>query len=170
MIETANRSIQEAAQFEGRDNPVFNYFKETYLKLLSEQECSHDNNTRPRNGFGLARSWAVIYTLTGGHRFITRMFCSYISDTYKDRPLTVTPSMVDSLVGNYIDLKGDKDFNEIFERLNRDYPEERDLCLELAQANKPVPFDAVDKDRVRQLESVTSWSASTAPQPSYQWT
>ena len=153
IVTAANPSIQEAAQFEGRDNPVFNYFKETYLKLLNEQECSHMITTLGR-GMGIRfvpEACALIYTLTGGHPFITRMFCSYVSDTYKDRPLTVTPSMVEALVGNYIDLKGDKDFNEIFERLNRDYPEERDLCLELAQANKPVPFDAVDKDRVRHL-------------------
>ena len=35
----ANPAIQEAAQFEGRDNPVFNYFKEVYLKFFEPVEC-----------------------------------------------------------------------------------------------------------------------------------
>ena len=30
----ANAAVSEAAQFQGRDNPVFNYFKEVYLQLL----------------------------------------------------------------------------------------------------------------------------------------
>ena len=77
--------------------------------------------------------------------------CSYISDTHQDRPLTVTPEMVSDLVDNYVDLKGNKDFNEIFERLNRDYPEERDLCIELAKAGRPLPFSAIQKNRVRHL-------------------
>jgi hypothetical protein len=153
IVTAANPSIQEAAQFDSRDNPVFNYFKETYLKLLTEQECTQMITTLGR-GMGIRFASTVcnsIYTLTGGHPFITRMFCSYISDTHQDRPLTVTPEMVSDLVDTYVDLKGNKDFNEIFERLNRDYPEERDLCIELAKADRPLPFSAIQKNRVRHL-------------------
>ena len=153
IVTAANPSIQEAAQFDNRDNPVFTYFKETYLKLLTEQECTQMINTLGR-GMGIKFAPTVcssIYTLTDGHPFITRMFCSYISDTHHDRPLTVAPEMVSDLVDSYVDLKGNKDFNEIFQRLNRDYPEERDLCLELAKADRPLPFSSIQKDRVRHL-------------------
>jgi tetratricopeptide (TPR) repeat protein len=154
IVTAANPSIQEAAQFDGRDNPVFNFFKETYLKLLEQEECSKMISTLGR-GMGIQfrpETFSLIYNLTGGHPFITRMFCSYISDFYPDRPLNVTPSMVEDLMESYIDLDGDKDFNEIFERLSRDYPEELNLCLELARASEAIPRRQLPMDRVRHLK------------------
>jgi tetratricopeptide (TPR) repeat protein len=154
IVTAANPSIQEAAQFDGRDNPVFNFFKETYLKLLEQEECSKMISTLGR-GMGIRfnpETCSLIYTLTGGHPFITRMFCSYISDFYRDRPLNVAPSMVEDLTESYIDLNGDKDFNEIFERLRRDYPGELNLCLELARAAVPIPRRKLPMDRVRHLK------------------
>ena len=34
IVTGANAAIAEAAQFSGRDNPVFNFFREIYLPLL----------------------------------------------------------------------------------------------------------------------------------------
>ncbi|PWU14393.1 MAG: hypothetical protein C5B50_17600 [Verrucomicrobia bacterium] len=154
IVTAANPGIQEAAQFDRRDNPVFNFFEEAYLAAFEESECS-EMVAKLGRGMGMrfeAASCSQIFKLTGGHPFITRMFCSYISDVYKaERPRPIMPEMVEALVDRYVDLKGNKDFKEIFERLERDYPEERDLCVALAQAEQPVPFESVDKSSVRHL-------------------
>ena len=39
MVTGANAAISETSQFDQRDNPVFNYFREIYLQLLEENEC-----------------------------------------------------------------------------------------------------------------------------------
>ena len=153
IVTAANPSIQEAAQFEARDNPVFNYFQEVYLRLFDPAECQR-MLVKLGKGMGIrfeSPTCDRIYQLTGGHPFITRMFCSFLAENHTDRPLTVTTQMVDSLVGRYLNLKGDKDFNEIFERLRRDYPEELDVCLELAESENPMAFDVSKKDKVRHL-------------------
>ena len=40
IITGANASVSEIAQFERRDNPVFNYFREVYLPPLEAAECT----------------------------------------------------------------------------------------------------------------------------------
>src|SRR5271165_1292800 len=40
IVTGANAAITEAPQLEGRDNPVFNFFKEVYLPHLEPAECS----------------------------------------------------------------------------------------------------------------------------------
>jgi hypothetical protein len=153
IVTAANPSIQEAAQFERRDNPVFNYFQEVYLKFFDPAECQKMISALGK-GMGIrfeAHSCDRIYRLTGGHPFITRMFCSFIAENCAERPLTVTAQTVDSFVETYLNLKGDKDFNEIFERFKRDYPEELKFCLQLAESEKPVEFDKSNKDKVRHL-------------------
>jgi len=89
----------------------------------------------------------LIYSLTGGHPFITRQLCSFLAEKYSDRPLRVTGEMVRAALDDYLDLRADKDFNEIFERLSRDYPEERDVCLELARHEGLVPIDSLTEKR-----------------------
>ena len=84
----------------------------------------------------------------GGHPFITRQLCSFLAEKYSDRPLRVTGEMVRAALDDYLDLRADKDFNEIFERLSRDYPEERDVCLELARHEGLVPIDSLTEIRV----------------------
>lgn len=153
IVTAANPSIQEAAQFDGQDNPVFSYFRETYLKLLEEPELTKMVTTLGR-GMGIKfepQACSHVFALTGGHPFITRMFCSNLSDTYKDRPLTVTPKMVEGVAEDYVDLPGNDKFKEIFERLDRDYPNERDLCIKLAQTPEGISLKTLDKESVRHL-------------------
>ena len=38
MVTGANAAVSETSQFEGRDNPVFNFFREIYLQLLEKNE------------------------------------------------------------------------------------------------------------------------------------
>jgi hypothetical protein len=153
IVTAANPGIQETAQFDGRDNPVFAYFRETYLKLLEETESTKMLTTLGR-GMGIKfdpQACNHIYKLAGGHPFITRMLCSYLSEIYKDRPLTVTPKMVEAVADDYVDLPGNDKFTEIFERLDRDYTTERDLCVALAQTSEGMPLKDLDKKDVRHL-------------------
>jgi cold shock CspA family protein len=130
----ANASICETAQFQGRDNPVFNYFKEVYLQLLEYQECSSMLRELGR-GMGIRFDVSAsdrIFEFTGGHPFFTRQFCSFLAQQYPARPLTVFRKQVDSLLSQYLSLRSD-DFQEIAERLGRDFPDELEICVQIAE-------------------------------------
>ncbi|HVW53973.1 MAG TPA: hypothetical protein VHC91_26795 [Trinickia sp.] len=133
VVTGANAAISETAQFEGRDNPAFNFFKEIYLRLLPSPECNAMLTVLGR-GMGIKFEKGAIpeiVKLTGGHPFFSRQFCSFLAEKYGERPLLITDKMVDDSVEQYI-LFCDKDMREIFERLSRDYPDEKDFCLKLA--------------------------------------
>ena len=144
IVTGANASLTETAQFDGRDNPVFNYFKEIYLSHLESKECGRMIATLGR-GMGLKftnEALDRIYELTGGHPFFARQLCSYIGETFRVRPFSVTVSNVLSVVDNYLDLRSSH-FAEIIERLRRDYPDELKVCEELARAGGVLPLKQV---------------------------
>ncbi|HBQ6834503.1 TPA: hypothetical protein L8N98_003046 [Klebsiella quasipneumoniae subsp. similipneumoniae] len=133
VVTGANAAISETAQFEERDNPAFNFFKEIYLRLLPSSEC---NAMLTALGRGMGIKFAkgavpAIVKLTGGHPFFSRQFCSFLAEKYIDRPLLITEAIIEESVDQYI-LFCDKDMREIFERLSRDYPDEKNFCLKLA--------------------------------------
>lgn len=133
VVTGANAAISEIAQFQGRDNPAFNFFKQVYLRLLPSPECNAMLTVLGR-GMGIVFAKGAvprIVKLTGGHPFFSRQFCSFIADKNKERPLEITEDIINDSIAQYI-LFCDKDMQEIFERLSRDYPEERDFCLRLA--------------------------------------
>lgn len=141
----ANASICETAQFQGRDNPVFNYFKEIYLQLLEFPECATMLRELGR-GMGIRFDSSAserIYDFTGGHPFFTRQFCSFISQQYPTRPLVVSRNMVDPLLSQYLSLRSD-DFQEIAERLSRDFPDELEMCVLLAKEGGAVSRTRAD--------------------------
>jgi cold shock CspA family protein len=140
IVTAANSSITEAAQFGGRDNPVFNYFKEMYLQFLEESECVVMLRELGR-GMGLQFNPAAVhrvYELTGGHPFFVRQLCSFVAAHHRERPLGVSVGMVDELADRYLDMRGD-DFNEIAERLQRDFPDELAVCIALARSGGKMP-------------------------------
>ena len=141
IITGANSIVSEAAQFEGRDNPVFNFFTEIYLQLLEAPECALMIRELGR-GMGLrftAEAIAYIYSLTGGHPFFARQLSSFAAQHYRDRPLVVERPMVESLRDRYLDERA-SDFEEIVERLKRDFPDELRICIELAAADGRLPI------------------------------
>jgi hypothetical protein len=133
VVTGANASISEVAQFDGRDNPTFNFFKQVYLQLLPSPDCNAMLTVLGRGmGIRFARgAIPEIVSLTGGHPFFSRQFCSFLASQHGERPLEVTEHLIRENVAQYI-LFCDKDMQEIFERLSRDYPEERDFCVKLA--------------------------------------
>ena len=129
----ANAAVCEAAQFQGRDNPVFNYFKEIYLQLLELSECATMLKELGR-GMGIRfeeRAIEAIYAATGGHPFFTRQFCSFVAQENLERPLVVRRGMLEPLIDRYLEIRSD-DFEEIAERLARDFPGELEICIKLA--------------------------------------
>ena len=129
----ANAAVCETAQFQGRDNPVFNYFKEVYLQLLEFSECATMLRELGR-GMGIRfdqEAIEEIYTATGGHPFFARQFCSFVAQQYPERPLVVRRGMLEPLVDRYLEMRSD-DFQEIAERLTRDFPGELEICVKLA--------------------------------------
>lgn len=140
VVTGANPSITEISQFNGRDNPVFNFFREVYLQLLEADEARAMMQVLGRGmGVKFADSACVrIVGLTGGHPYFAREFCSFLAREYPERPLYVTTDKVDAIVERYLEQVGAKDFREIMDRLGRDYPEERDVCVELAKTPEAV--------------------------------
>jgi hypothetical protein len=155
IVTGANTGICEEAQFEGRDNPVFNYFREVYLQLLEPEECAPMMRTLGR-GMGLRFSDGAcdyVYRLTGGHPYFARELCSFVANRHRKRPLTITREIVSEHVDTFLEIAG-KDFDEIMKRLARDYPSERAVCVELAKHEGTVPVSALAGDHVglRHLE------------------
>ncbi len=134
IVTGANAAIAEAAQFSGKDNPVFNFFREIYLPLLQSGESIQMVQTLGK-GMGVRFSPDVahrVHALTGGHPFFIRQLCSFLCSRYSERPLTMTVQKINVLVEAYLEIAG-RDFGEIVERFSRDYPEELDVCLAIAQ-------------------------------------
>lgn len=136
IVTGANAAIAEAAQFSGKDNPVFNFFREIYLPLLKSGESIQMVQTLGK-GMGVRFSTEValrIHNLTGGHPFFIRQLCSFLCARYPERPLTITVKKIDELIDAYLEIAG-RDFSEIVERFSRDYPDELDVCLEIARGD-----------------------------------
>lgn len=141
MVTAANPSVSEAAQFESRDNPVFNFFRETYLQLLQQQECATMMRDLGR-GMGIrftADAFEQVFRMTGGHPYFARQLCSFAADRIQERPATISGDSLSGLESTYMDERGAKDVAEILERLQRDYPAELDVCVRLAVAGGSMP-------------------------------
>lgn len=144
IITGANASIGETAQFDRRDNPVFNYFKEVYLSPLEPLECTLMMRALGR-GMGIRFTHEAeerVYQLTGGHPFFARQLCSFVAEQKKERPLCVDRDMIETAVDDYLDARSG-DFQEIAERLDRDFPDELAVCIFLAEFGGRLPLDSV---------------------------
>jgi cold shock CspA family protein len=144
IVTGANAAISESAQFDRRDNPVFNFFKEVYLAPLELTECRLMMRELGR-GMGLhfsAEAQQRVYDLTGGHPFFARQLCSFMAGQYRDRPLDVDYGMVEAILDRYLDVRSG-DFQEIVERLDRDFPDELAVCVLLAEAGGKLPVDSI---------------------------
>src|SRR5262249_19316745 len=107
IVTGANAAIIESPQFEHRDNPVFNFFKEIYLPHLEAQECSRMIRVLGR-GMGLRFSDGalnLVYKLTGGHPFFARRLCSFVSEMHHERPLDVDEARITNLLESYLDQR-----------------------------------------------------------------
>jgi cold shock CspA family protein len=134
VITGANAAIAEQPQWDGVDNPVYSFYSEEFLSALDFPECS---KMISELGAGMGVRFepvalSAIYNLTGGHPFITRRFCSRICKRRPARPLLVDDRGVRDSVGTF--LRDDAElFDEILERLRRDFPDELELLVTIAR-------------------------------------
>jgi cold shock CspA family protein len=141
LVAGANPAICEMAQWGGEDNPMFQFFEEMFLPLLSESECT---TMIVSLGKGMGIEWDEdalhrVYRLTGGHPYITRRVCSTLINRFRERPLRVTVDMVKQAQPELI-MRSLEIFEEIKQRLRRDYPEEWEVLEALAYG---FPLDEV---------------------------
>src|SRR5882724_5718882 len=85
-----------------------------------------------------------IFRLTGGHPFFARQLCSFIAESSRQRPLTVTMQVISQITDRYLDARS-KDLHEIMERLRRDFPDEHKVCMLLARAGGQLGLETVRK-------------------------
>ena len=105
----ASPSVCRTAAWEGRDNPVFQFYDEVFLAPLDRSECD-----QMVKGLGEvmgvrfdAGSLERIYDETSGHPYVARQLCSRLVKAFPERPLDVKPGMVDVAVGDYLAQRGD---------------------------------------------------------------
>jgi cold shock CspA family protein len=134
ILTGANPAVCEVSQWAGRDNPVFKFFKEMFLPPLEKLECD-EMVSRLGRGMGVTsytkESLRAIYTATGGHPFVTRQLCSRIAKQFPGRPLSVDTPEVMSGIDEFL-FQDSGTFKEILDRLERDYPREKELLLFIA--------------------------------------
>ncbi|MDM8520200.1 hypothetical protein QUF64_09140 [Anaerolineales bacterium HSG6] len=128
VVAAANAKISEDGEWEGRDNPVFQLYKEMFLPPLIQRECDEmiEKLAKGMNVTFDTASLACIYHETGGHPYITRQLCSHIATNHRSRPLSVDQTLVMDNIPSFITRKGDI-FKEILDRLDRFFPEEREI-------------------------------------------
>jgi tetratricopeptide (TPR) repeat protein len=133
IVTGANPTICDTPQWEGRDNPVFKFYREMFLPPFGAHECT-EMVERLGKGMGVTytpNSLARIYKETGGHPFITRQLCSRISRYFEERPLNVDVPKVDKGVQEFL-FHDSGVFKEIMDRLHRDFPLEKELLIFIA--------------------------------------
>lgn len=134
IITAANPALCEQAMWEGRDNPIFQFFHLMFLPPLTREDCS-DMVVKLGRGMGVGyneESLETIFHATSGHPYITRLLCSQINQLNPTRPLQVTPGMVVYARNEFLRGEATPIFSEILERLDTFFPVERDLLLFIA--------------------------------------
>jgi len=134
IVTGANPDICEQPQWEGQDNPVFKFYQETFLPPLERRECNEMIQKLGR-GMGITfqtKSLERIYSETGGHPFVTRQLCSRIVRHFTERPLLVDEAKVYAGIEEFL-FHDSGTFKEILGRLERDFPQEKELLIFIAE-------------------------------------
>jgi AAA+ ATPase superfamily predicted ATPase len=134
IITAANPALTEQAIWEGRDNPIFQFYHQMFLPPLTHEDCI-DMVIKLGRGMGIdyeEESLEGIFQATSGHPYLTRLLCSQISQMNPIRPLNVTPNVVMEARSEFLRGEATPIFNEILERLDTFFPIERDLLLFIA--------------------------------------
>ncbi|MEM4204037.1 MAG: cold shock domain-containing protein [Candidatus Methanomethylicaceae archaeon] len=134
IITAANPALCEQAMWEGRDNPIFQFYHLMFLPPLTHEDCN-DMVVKLGRGMGIGyseESLETIFHATSGHPYITRLLCSQINQLNPSRPLQVTPEMVVHARNEFLRGEATPIFSEILERLDTFFPVERDLLLFIA--------------------------------------
>ena len=105
----ASPAVCRTATWDGRDNPVFQFYDEVFLAPLDRTECD-----QMVQGLGEVMgvrfdpaSLRIIYEETAGHPYVARQLCSRLVKAFPDRPLNVTEEMAQSALETYLAQRGE---------------------------------------------------------------
>jgi hypothetical protein len=138
IVVAANASISESGYWEGRENPVFAFYSAIFLPPFTLDECNEMICSLGKNMsvYWASKALEKIFTETGGHPFLTRLFCSRIVNEYHIRPLNVTLEMVNDQLMPFLRGENDK-FMQITELLRRNFPDEERFLEQIALDEAP---------------------------------
>lgn len=133
VIVAANAAISERGYWEGKENPVFAFYSKIFLSPFSEQECEQMIREL---GKGMSVYWedeaiSLVYHETGGHPFLTRAFCAFITRKHDSRPLTITSEIVNGHIISFIYEEGDI-LKQVLGLVKENFPEDGRLLEEMA--------------------------------------
>jgi cold shock CspA family protein len=152
IVTGANPAICEQPQWEGRDNPVFKFYQEIFLPPFEKRECD-EMIQKLGKGMGISynqKSLQRIYEESGGHPFVARQLCSRIAKHFRERPLEVYIDKVEQGIEEFL-FYDSSIFREILERLEKDFPEEKELLLFIADGvNTEVELSSLSKSDVQE--------------------
>jgi hypothetical protein len=105
----ASPAICRTASWNGRDNPVFQFYDEVFLAPLDRSECDQmvEGLGRVMGVRFDTASLRLIYEETAGHPYVARQLCSRLVQAFPERPLEVHESMVHSGLDAYLAQRGD---------------------------------------------------------------
>lgn len=115
----ADPAINLSGKWATTDNPVFQFYHPIYLPPLQRDECL-DMITHLGRGMGVSfqsEALDIIFSETYGHPAITRGLCSKITQEQKERPLVVTPPMVEATASEFSFVEAEL-LKEILERFS----------------------------------------------------
>jgi hypothetical protein len=152
VVTGANPSICEEPQWEGRDNPVFEFYQQLFLPPLEKHECD-EMIQKLGKGMGISynpKSLQQIYLESGGHPFVARQLCSRIAQLFRERPLQVDMAKVKQGIQEFL-FHDAAIFQDILGRLERDFPEEKELLLFIADGvNTETELSSLSKSATQE--------------------
>lgn len=134
IITAANPALCEQAMWEGRDNPIFQFYHQMFLPPLAYNDC-YDMIVKLGKGMGIdydPQSIEAIFAATSGHPYLTRLLCSHVGQMNPERPLHIIPASIEKAKSEFLRGEATPIFNEILERLDTFFPVERDLLMFIA--------------------------------------
>lgn len=134
IVVAANASISDRGYLEGQENPVYAFYKSVFLEPLLPEECEQMIRTlgRQMSVYWEPESIKRVLQETAGHPFFTRLLCSFISKTTKNRPLTITYEMVENAIIPFLESPSGVKLSQITELLHENFPEEERLLEQIA--------------------------------------
>jgi tetratricopeptide (TPR) repeat protein len=105
----ATPTVCRTPTWDGRDNPVFQFYDEVFLAPLDRQEC--DQMVQGLGELMGVRfdqaSLSMVFEQTAGHPYVARQLCSRLVKTFPERPLDVREEMTVTAIAEYLAQRGD---------------------------------------------------------------
>ncbi|PID58002.1 hypothetical protein CSB45_04755 [candidate division KSB3 bacterium] len=163
MIVSSDPEISRLDTWKGQSNPGFQFYKEVFLPLLTENGCNHMIESLGAQ-MGLQyteEALSRIYYETGGHPYITRQLCGVIAEMagvheYRAQGYSIQSREVENAISDYLEYKSDY-LSSVWQRLSS---VEQEILLTIATnhscALKDLVSPAEDYDARRRRRKAIS--------------